>query len=120
MNGSSKNLGIIGETLACNYLIENGYEILERNWRFKKYEIDIIAKKNNALFVIEVKTRKSNYFGQPEDFVSVTQQKNLIKAINEYVILNNINLDCAFDVFSIVFNTDKKPTLNHLKNAFYP
>jgi putative endonuclease len=120
MNSSSKKLGIIGETIACNYLIENGYEILERNWRFKKYEIDIIAKTNNAIIVVEVKTRKNTNFGQPEDFVSVTQQKYLTNAINEYVIKNNFNLECLFDIISIKFNNEEKPTLKHLKNAFYP
>ncbi|MCA0430278.1 MAG: YraN family protein [Bacteroidetes bacterium] len=120
MNSSSKKLGIIGETIACNYLIENGYEIIERNWRFKKYEIDIIAKTNDAIIVIEVKTRKSANFGQPEDFVSIAQQKYLTQAINEYVVKNNINLDCMFDVISIVINENKQPILNHLKNAFYP
>ena len=63
-------LGKIGEQLAIDYLLKNGYKIRERNYRYLKAEVDIIALKENTLVAVEVKTRTSNYFGNPEDFVT--------------------------------------------------
>jgi putative endonuclease len=69
-------LGALGEALAVEFLQKNKYKIVERNWRFKKAEIDIIAQKNNVLAIVEVKTRSSNYFGNPQDFVNQKKIKS--------------------------------------------
>jgi putative endonuclease len=63
------DLGKLGEELAVEFLEKNGYSILETNWTFQKAEVDIIAKKENILAVVEVKTRSSIDFGLPQDFV---------------------------------------------------
>jgi len=68
-----------GEQMAAEFLEKNGYKILETNWRFMNLEADIIAEKSKILVIAEVKTRKSNYFGEPESFVTKQKQKNLIK-----------------------------------------
>ena len=68
-------LGAEGENIALKHLEKNGYKILARNWKHQKEEIDIIAEKNNELAIIEVKTRRGNFFGEPEEFVSKTKQK---------------------------------------------
>ena len=68
-------LGELGEDLAVEELEKNGYEIVERNWRYKKAEIDIIARKNEVLAIVEVKTRSSDYFGDPQDFVNTKKLK---------------------------------------------
>ena len=60
-------LGKKGEQLAVDFLQKKGYTILDRNWRFKKAEVDIIAQKEQILAIVEVKTRSSNYFGNPQD-----------------------------------------------------
>ena len=71
-------LGKIGEKLAAEYLINKGYEILAQNFYFDKAEIDIIAKKdNNTLVVVEVKTRNSDFFGDPQVFVTPSKIKRL-------------------------------------------
>ena len=75
-------IGDYGEQLAVEYLVEKGYEILKRNYRFDRAEIDILAKKENILAVVEVKTRTSDFFGDPQDFVRPKQIKNLVKAVN--------------------------------------
>ncbi len=62
---SSQTTGVNGELIAKSYLEKNGYLILERNWRYKKYEIDIIAQKPNLIVFVEVKTRKNDTFGEP-------------------------------------------------------
>jgi len=110
--------GSNGEVLAVNYLKQKGYTILETNWRFKNLEADIIASTNNTLVVAEVKTRSSNYLGEPELFVNKLKQKNLIKAANEYVQRNNIDFEVRFDIISILIK-NTIPTINHIEDAFY-
>lgn len=107
-----------GEFLAAAYLEENGYTILETNWRFKNLEADIIAKKAETLVIAEVKTRKSNYFGEPESFVNKQKQRNLIKTAHEYVERNKLELEVRFDIVSVVLND--KTAIRHIEDAFYP
>ena len=97
-------LGNQGEQLAVEFLQKNNYQILERNWRFKKAEVDIIAIKNEILAVIEVKTRSSNYFGNPQDFVNQKKIQLLVEAINEYVISKEIDVEVRFDIIAILKN----------------
>ena len=75
-------LGNKGEQLAVNYLINKGYKIVERNWRFQKAEIDIIATKDKILISVEVKTRSTNDFGSPQDFVTPKKIKLMVSAMN--------------------------------------
>lgn len=120
MQKNTKYLGNFGEQIAAEYLIKNSYFILEKNWRFKKYEIDIIAQKNDIIHIIEVKTRHISEFGEPEDFVTKAKQKYIVTAANEFMNQKNLNLECEFDIISIKLVENKQPQLNHLKNAFYP
>ena len=110
--------GVKGEQLATAYLKNKGYSILETNWRFKNLEADIIATIDNTLVIAEVKTRQSNFFGEPETFVTKQKQKNLIKAANEYVVRNDLDMDVRFDIISVVMNNSG--TINHIEGAFYP
>lgn len=120
MQKNTKYLGNFGERIACEYLLKNNYTILEKNWRFKKFEIDIIAQKNNIVKVIEVKTRQASEYGEPEDFVSKTQQQYLVKAADQYLSQNLIELECEFDIIAIKVIANNETLLNHLQNAFYP
>lgn len=110
-------LGKKGEQMASDYLIKNGYTILDKNWRYLKAEIDIIAQKESILAVVEVKTRSSSFFGNPQDFVNPKKIKLLVSAINEYVISNNLEVEVRFDIIAILMN-NKKLELQHLKDAF--
>lgn len=109
----------MGEEFASSYLKDNGYEILERNWKFGREEIDIIAKKNDTLVIAEVKTRTGNFFGEPEEFVNRQKQRLLIKAANAYVERKNIDMEVRFDIISIIVSGSKKK-INHLEDAFNP
>ena len=80
-------------------------------------EADIIASIKNTLVVAEVKTRRTNYFGEPETFVNKQKQKNLKLAANEYILLNAIDMDCRFDIVSIVI-MNNKTIVNHIEDAF--
>lgn len=111
-------LGKKGEELAVSFLMKNGYNILERNYTYQKAEVDIIARKEGLLAVVEVKTRSTSYFGNPEDFLKPKQIQNLVKAVNEYVILNDLDLEVRFDIVAIIKQKEGFD-IEHLENAFY-
>ncbi len=108
-----------GETLAASHLINKGYSILEQNWCSGPNEIDIIAEKDGLLIIAEVKTRRTNYFGEPEEFVTKTKQKLLVKATNEYILKKKLNCEVRFDIVSVLYK-DEKHVVYHIEDAFYP
>ncbi|HEU4495618.1 MAG TPA: YraN family protein [Flavobacterium sp.] len=112
------DLGKLGEELAADYLKKEGYDILETNWVFQKAELDIIAKKDGILAAVEVKTRSSLEFGLPQDFVKPKKIQLLVKAINEYVIKNELDASVRFDIISI-YKEDKEFKIEHFIDAFY-
>ena len=111
--------GKYGEELAKKYLEKQGYTILETNWRYKNLEIDLIALDGNALCVIEVKTRSTDVFGEPEVFVTSSKQQKLIKAINMYIRKTTCEKEIRFDIVSIIENKELCK-INLIKDAFYP
>lgn len=111
----NKSRGKYGEDLAVSFLEKKGFEILERNYRYKRGEVDIIAMLNNELLVFfEVKIRKNNEFGEPETFVSNQQKRLIISGAEDYIFGINWHKDIRFDIVSI---QDKKVT--HIEDAFY-
>ena len=119
MQNSSKKTGDEGEYIARAHLVKQGYAILEANWRYKKLEVDIIAKKDKCVVFVEVKTRKSDIFGEPEVFVTKQKQNFLIAAAGQYMIQNNLDLEARFDIIAILQNNNNH-TVKHLEDAFYP
>ena len=111
-------LGKLGEQLAVDFLIKKGYKIKEKNWRFQKAEVDIIAQKENILAIIEVKTRTTDYFGNPQDFITPQKIKLLTKAIDEYVVKNDLDVEVRFDVIGII-NNKNETKIEHLEDAFF-
>ncbi|PHN99232.1 endonuclease, partial [Rhodobacteraceae bacterium 4F10] len=95
-------LGKKGEQLAMDYLVNNGYTIVEKNYRFQKAEVDIIAQKEETLAVVEVKTRSTAYFGNPQDFVNPKKIKLLVTAIDDYVTKNDLDVEIRFDIIAVV------------------
>lgn len=112
------DLGKLGEELSVEFLQKNGYAILETNWTFQKAEIDIIAQKENVLVIVEVKTRSSIDFGSPQDFVKPAKIQLLVKAVNEYVISNDLDLEIRFDIIA-VYKEGEEFKIEHLEDAFY-
>jgi putative endonuclease len=112
-------LGHSGEQLAAGFLKEKGYKILETNWRQGPLEVDIIALKENVLVIAEVKTRSTNFFGEPEEFVTRQKQKNLIRAANIYIIDKNLDVEARFDIISIL-SKGSVLKIYHIEDAFYP
>ncbi len=98
--------GNAGESLAAEYFIKSGYEILHKNWRHKHWEIDIIASRNGMLHFIEVKTRTSLKFGYPEENIDAKKIRFLINASEEYLYQNPQWQRIQFDVLSIYIKED--------------
>ncbi|MFI1772784.1 YraN family protein [Thalassobellus citreus] len=111
-------LGKKGEQLAVDFLLKNSYDIIERNYRFDKAEVDIIAKKDDILAIVEVKTRSTVDFGNPQDFVKPKQIQRLVKAVDEYVTANDLDVEVRFDIIAIVKESNNF-NIEHLENAFY-
>lgn len=112
--------GQMAENEAARFLIAKNYKILERNWRFHKAEIDIIAidPQTNQIVIAEVKARNINPLLEPEMAVNSKKRKLLISAANEYIVSNEIDLDCRFDIISIE-RKGEKWEIDHIENAFF-
>lgn len=93
--------GDLGEEIACGFIAEKGYQILERNWRFKHWEVDIIASKNHKLHFIEVKTRNSLRFGKPEESITREKMTHLKNAAEQYQYQHPTWKYIQFDVIAI-------------------
>ncbi len=114
----SHDRGKQGEGIAASYLVGKGYEILETNWQSNHQEIDIIARKDSLLLIVEVKSRSTNCHGEPEVFVTRQKQRMLIKAANHYIARNQLETEIRFDIISILFRGGYH-RLNHIEDAFY-
>ncbi len=110
-------LGKKGEDLAVSYLLKKGYKIVARNFRYQKAEVDIIARKEAILAIIEVKTRSTPDFGNPQDFLKGKQIQNLVKAVDFFVNEHELEVDVRFDIIAIIKN-QSGTTIEHLENAF--
>lgn len=115
------NLGKHGEASAREYLLQKGYEIVKENFRYLRAEVDLIVKDESKklLVFVEVKTRRTKKFGEPEEAVNDTKQKQLIKSAEGF-LMNNTgyeDYDKRFDVIAIYIEGEKE-TINHIENAF--
>ena len=113
----SLEVGGWGEELAKEHLLESGYEILEANYRFKKSEIDLIAKKGNLIVAVEVKTRTGIIVGTPFHAITREKQRNLLLGINHYVQKFNEPVEVRMDAVSII-KQGETITIAHLEDAF--
>lgn len=115
-------LGLIGEEMAAKYLLDHGYQILERRWHDHHMEIDIIAfdPESAEIVSIEVKTRSTDVWGDPENAVDHSKIMRSVYATDFYLKLHNIDYPVRFDIFAIVIPFVGKPLINHIKDAFYP
>ncbi|CAL2102506.1 conserved protein of unknown function [Tenacibaculum sp. 190130A14a] len=110
-------LGKKGEQIAVDFLVEKGFTIVERNYRFQKAEVDIIARKDELLLAVEVKTRSSIDFGDPQDFINSKKIKLLLSAIDYYVVEKNLDIEVRFDVIAVVIDKSKT-VIEHIEDAF--
>ena len=111
-------LGQKGESIALEYLRTKGYEICHTNWRFGRYELDIVAKIGDEIVFIEVKTRRNMDFLNPEDAVDTNKVKNMLRAGDNYIKRYDIDLEPRFDIISIVIGGEAKAKIKHIEDAF--
>ena len=113
------DLGKKGEDLAVHYLEERGFKILERNWRFRHKEVDIIAREGSFLVIVEVKTRSTSAFGFPDESINDAKVDLLADAAEQYLEEKDIDLELRFDIISITMKGDT-PSIYHVREAFHP
>lgn len=111
---NNREFGNVGEDLACEYLIKNGYEILKRNVHFSKFcEIDIIAKYKNKTIFVEVKTRRTDNYGTPMEAITKSKYQNIKTGVFSYIKENNIK---NFQIDAIGITLEPTIQIKHLKN----
>lgn len=110
-------LGNLGEERAQAFLKEKGYEILHTNWFVGKLELDIVAKKDNWLIVVEVKTRSTETFEHPEEAITLKKIRNIINATHEYIFEFDWDGETRFDVISVIPH-GQEFLIDHIEDAF--
>ena len=112
-------LGSEGESIATDYLQKLGYTILERNWRYQRAEVDIIATKNDVLYIVEVKTRTNTTFGMPEESVSKTKFNLLQLAAEAYMYLNTRYILLQFCIIAIILPKGQPPEIMMFEDVYF-
>jgi putative endonuclease len=112
--------GRLGETYAAEYLVRQGYEILEKNYRRQFGEVDIVARDRGTLVFVEVKTRHSHHYGAPVEAVDKRKQRQLSKIAQGYLLSNQLHDTAArFDVIGVILDTNNQPAqIELIRNAF--
>lgn len=111
-------LGKKGEDVAVDYLQKRGYVIVERNWTFHGYEIDIIAEYEDLLVFVEVKTRATKNWGNPEEAVSERRMRRMVESAGYYIDSHDIDKQVRFDIIGIVWGGGNFD-IEHFEDAFY-
>lgn len=119
---TTRKIGDEGEDLAVAFLESNGYTILERNYHFEHAEVDIVAYDNASCIVfVEVKTRSSNQYGEPEEYIDEEKKQNVYKAAEAWVYERKMDgAPIRFDVISVLQPADEAPEIKHFEKAFTP
>ena len=110
-------LGHKGEAAAVSYLESKGHRILEKNWRLHGYEIDIITTCGGYIVFVEVKTRTSDQWGDPESFVGRQRMRRMIQGAHQYLLRERIDLPARFEIIAILWKGDRCE-LEHIEEAF--
>ncbi len=112
--------GAWGEEAACGYLEGHGFKIIERNFRTRFGELDIVAETGKYMVFVEVKTRKSARFAEAREYVTLSKQKKIIAAAEEWLQRHETKLQPRFDVIEVYGeeNSKLRPEINHIEDAF--
>lgn len=113
-------LGQKGENAASEYLIKKGYKILDRNWRYDRAELDIVAMDGETLVIVEVKTRAASIYEEPSESITSRKIRHLVDAAEAYIIEHDIDAEARFDVISIKWFGEGRYDIDHRIEAFTP
>ena len=108
-----------GESVAKQYLEENGYKVVETNWRFHRFELDIIATDDKELIIIEVKTRSDNYLIAPELAVDKKKIRRIVTAADAYARKKYIDMPVRFDIICLIKKGSTYSVEDHIQDAFF-
>lgn len=112
-------LGKEGEEMAAGYLEQEGYTVLDRNWRCGHKELDLVVTRDDTIVFVEVKTRTGTEWGDPEDAVTDRKIRRIVNSADAYIRLNRIDMDARFDIISIVLEGGEFK-VEHIEQAFLP
>jgi len=112
-------LGRLGENAVVKYLQDRGYTLLEQNWFYHKLEVDIIARNKEWIIFVEVKTRASDRWGNPEEAVSKSKMRNLVESADYYMKDKDLDLPARFDVAAVILGNGKCE-IEYFEDAFFP
>ncbi len=115
----NKKTGDKGESLAATFLEKKGYKIVERNWRFRHWEVDLIASKGNRLHFIEVKTRTTAKYGMPEESIKRDKMRSLKNAAEEYLYIHTEWKYIQFDVVAIMLHFGAAPEIFLIEDIYF-
>lgn len=119
MKNYNKSIGNMGEMLAANYLTKRGYKILDRNFRCKHGEIDLIGKDTNVISFIEVKSRYTTSYGLPREAVNFIKKKHIYSTAKYYIYKKKLfDYNFRFDVVEIALDFNNNHYINLIKDAF--
>ena len=116
---NSYNFGQEAEKRAADYYRSLGFHILQKNYRYRKAEVDLIVQKDDLLVAVEVKARSSSYFGDPQSFVSNKKIQLLVMAVDAFIQQRDLAVEVRFDIMSYTLEKSEW-RLEHLVDAFYP
>lgn len=116
--GKHNEFGKEGEEIATKFLVEKGYRIKHKNYRYLKSEIDIIAQKGDILAIVEVRARSNDFIIPIADTITQKKIKLLVRGANQYVTSRNLDVEVRFDIITILKNS-KIFKIEHLESAFY-
>ncbi|MFD2554285.1 YraN family protein [Sphingobacterium tabacisoli] len=108
--------GQYGEQLALGFVQKLGYNLLDTNWRYRYWEVDIVAMDGDVLVFIEVKSRTNTAFGEPVEFVDWKKRNNLIKLAEAYIKIKRFEGEIRFDIISVYLKTKE---VELIKDAFW-
>ncbi len=119
---TTREIGDEGEEIAAAYLESKGYTILDQNYHFERAEVDIVAYDNDSWIIFaEVKTRSSNRYGEPEEYVDEEKIQNVYKAAEAWIYERKMDgVPVRFDVISILQDENEAPDIKHFEDAFSP
>ena len=114
----SKRRGDLGEDAAARYLESRGFRVLERNWRFRQWELDLVCRDGDTVVFVEVKTRRAGSMATPADALDRKKRQRLVKAASQYLTRHDLwDAPCRFDLAGVV-DTGRSMDVEHIENAF--
>lgn len=116
----TRETGVRGEQAAVDFLRANGYTILATNWRSGKYEIDIVARRDDTVRFVEVKCRKVGGLTLPEEAIDARKVRALFRVVNDYISAHGLECECCIDVIAVDAMSDGSFSIRHIPDAVQP